>query len=277
MPHAHQRAVDRIEDDFADARVVEQHPLLAGVNVDRHQIAVGEVVIGEKGGAGLRIVGKRSDAIEHRTLDVGEPSFGAVARVERADVLDESRIAKRGVDRPGLLVEVHPRNRSHRMTGERAIRRDRILAQLREVRALQFVLELDPILPRLLERQPEHLLKIVRVVARAIVVTSNPGDDLFGRIRVGEIREEARAVEIRVRRDLKVNLDAARHEPERIVEVCVVAHHRAKHHLVVAALRATESPVHPRFHEHRAAFGIPPRGGEAGDGQVAVEQRFGIL
>src|SRR5205823_11855542 len=132
--------------------------------------------------------------------------LGAVARIERANVLDESGITKCGVDRPTLLVEVHPRNRAHCMTGERAIRRDRILAQLREVRTLELVLELDPILPRLLERQPEHLLKIVRVVARAIVVTSNPGDDLFGRIRVGEIREEARAVEIRVRRDLEIDL-----------------------------------------------------------------------
>ena len=86
------------------------------------------------------------------------------------------------------------------MTRERSIGRDRILAQLREITALEFMLERDPIVPRLLERNTEHAQEIVLVIARTAVVAANPGDDLLRRIRVREVREEARAVQIRVRR-----------------------------------------------------------------------------
>ena len=38
MAHAHQRLIDRVEDDLADPRVLDQHPLLAGLDVHRHQV-----------------------------------------------------------------------------------------------------------------------------------------------------------------------------------------------------------------------------------------------
>ena len=66
-------------------------------------------------------------------------------------------------------------------------------------------------------------------------------------------------------------------EPERIVELRVVAHHRAEHHLVVAALRATESAAHPCFHEDGAPFLVPARRGDARSGQVLVEDALGML
>jgi hypothetical protein len=74
---------------------------------------------------------------------------------------------------------------------------------------------------------------------------------------------------------LEVDLDAARHQPERIVEARAVAHHRAEHHLVVAALRAAEPAAHPGLEEHGAALEVPARRGEARHGQVAVEERLG--
>ncbi len=94
---------------------------------------------------------------------------------------------------------------------------------------------------------------------------------------VGEPGEEARAVEVGVRADLEVDHDAARGEPQRIVEVRVVAHHGPEHHLVVAALRAAEAAAHPGLQEDRAALDVPARRGEARDRQVAVEQRLGVL
>ena len=57
----------------------------------------------------------------------------------------------------------------------------------------------------------------------------------------------------------------------------VVAHHRAEHHLVVAALRAAQAAAHPGLHEHGAAFEVPARRREARHGEVAVEQRLRVL
>ena len=51
VAHAEQRAIDRIEGQVADARVLEQHPRLAGAEVERHQVAVGDVVGGVEEGA----------------------------------------------------------------------------------------------------------------------------------------------------------------------------------------------------------------------------------
>ena len=73
-------------------------------------------------------------------------------------------------------------------------------------------------------------------------------------MHVGEPGEEAGAVKVGVRADLEVDADAPRFKSERVVEAGTVAHHRAEHHLVVAALRAAEAAAHPRFQEHRAAF-----------------------
>ena len=77
---------------------------------------------------------------------------------------------------------------------------------------------------------------------------------------VREPGEETRAVEVGVHAGLKIDARAARREPKRIVEVSVVADHRPEHHLVVAALRATEPAAHPRLQEDCAAFAVPPRG-----------------
>jgi hypothetical protein len=46
------------------------------------------------------------------------------------------------------------------MSGQRAVRRDGIAAQLGQVAALKFVLELDPVLPRLFERKAEDTLEV---------------------------------------------------------------------------------------------------------------------
>ena len=60
------------------------------------------------------------------------------------------------------------------------------------------------------------------------------------------------------------------------VEVCVVANHRAKDHLVVAPLGAAEAAGHERLQEYGAALRIPARRDESGRGQVAVEKRLGM-
>ena len=213
----------------------------------------------------------------HRALDVGQAPHAAGPRVERADVLDDAGIAERAVQRGAALVVVEARNRAQRARDELAHRRDRELAHLGQVLPLELVLEHDPLLPRLFQRQAEHVLELVGVVALAVLVAPDPVDDLLRRVGVGEPREEAPAVEVGIRAGLEVDLGPAGDEPQRIVEVGVVAHHRAEHHLVVAALRAAEAAGHPRLEEDRAALGIPPWRGEARNREVAVEQRLGKL
>ena len=56
MPHM--RLVDRVENDVADARVAEQHPLLAGIDVDFDDVAEGVIVLGIIGFARVRVEGQ---------------------------------------------------------------------------------------------------------------------------------------------------------------------------------------------------------------------------
>ena len=105
-----------------------------------------------------RIEGERRDHVVQRALDVGQAPHAAVPRVERADVLDDAGIPKRAVQDAGRLVVVHARNRAERARDKLALWRDRELADLREIASLELVLERDPLLPRLLQRQAEYLL-----------------------------------------------------------------------------------------------------------------------
>jgi len=49
MANAPQRLVLRIEDEIANSRVLQQHVLLAGVDIDGHDVAEGVVVLGVEG------------------------------------------------------------------------------------------------------------------------------------------------------------------------------------------------------------------------------------
>lgn len=56
MPHPQQRSIRRVEDDFADARLLEQRANLAGLHVDGLEIAQRRVVLRVERGAGARVV-----------------------------------------------------------------------------------------------------------------------------------------------------------------------------------------------------------------------------
>ena len=105
--------------------------------------------------------------IQDALLDVGEPPEAAVARVQRADVIDHAGHAVGRVERAGGLVVVHPGHRPDRSGRQVLLRRDRKLADLGEVAPLEVALEGDPVLPRLLQREAEHLLELVGIVALA--------------------------------------------------------------------------------------------------------------
>src|SRR5215510_9602454 len=132
-------------------------------------------------------------------------------------------------------------DRSERARREILERCDRILANRLEIRLLKRMLELDPFGPRFLERGAEHELELAGVIGLAPGLAAQPLDDLRRCVVVAEPGNEARAVEVRVDLRLEIDLRAFGRETERIVETRLVLHHRAKHHLVVAALGAAEA------------------------------------
>src|SRR6185295_20285767 len=95
-----------------------------------------------------RVVCERGDAVEHRALEVGERPDGAVARIERAHVLDDTRVAKRTVEISRRFVVVGARHGPDRLWDERAERGNGEFPQLAEIRPLEIVLEGDPSAPR---------------------------------------------------------------------------------------------------------------------------------
>ena len=58
--------------------------------------------------------------------------------------------------------------------------RDRKLPQLGEISPLEFPLERDPILPGALEREAEHLIELVGVIAFAPFAALDPLERLLG-------------------------------------------------------------------------------------------------
>ena len=215
MAHADERTVGRIEGELADARVLEQHPHLARTHVDGHEVAQRVVVVGVERSAACRIEGERRDHVVQRALDVGQPPHAAVARVERADVLDDAGIAECAVKDAGRLVVVHAGNGSERA---RASLRFGVIGNLRTSARLRRWNSCSNTIQSCQASssgKPNTCLELVRVVARASFVASHPRDDLVGPVRIGEPREEARSVEVRVGAGLEVDHRAARHEPQR--------------------------------------------------------------
>ena len=90
------RLVGRVDDHVADARVLEQHALLAGVDVDRDEVAEGVIVLGIISRAGVRIEGDAGHLVEHHALDLLELGQLAGGEVHAADEPDRSGIAEGG-------------------------------------------------------------------------------------------------------------------------------------------------------------------------------------
>src|ERR1700752_2687830 len=105
-----------------------------------------------------------------------------------------------------------------------------------QVLALKVVLEVDPAVPGFVERQAKYLLELIGVIAATAGVTAPPSEQPLRSIGDGQVVHEARAIEISVRAGLEVDLGALGYQSQRVIELRAVLHHRAEHHLVVAAL-----------------------------------------
>ena len=139
------------------------------------------------------------------------------------------------------------------------------------------MLEGDPVVPRIGQGLAEHLLELCGVIALGIVAALQPRDELLGAVGQREIGIEARAVEIGVGADLEIHGVAFGLQTNRVEEAGVVAHHRAEHHFIVAALRAAKAAAHPCLHEHGAAFQVPARHPGTRLRKIIVENGFGMI
>ncbi len=148
-----------------------------------------------------------------------------------------------------------------------------MLAHCRQILLLERMLEADPVLPRIVEVLAEHPLEVVRVGSPRAGVASPPLEQLLRPVLQRQVAHEPRAIQVRVRTDLEVDLGSLRDQSERVVEARAVADHRAEHHFVVPALRPAVTAAQPGLHEYRAAFMIPARRRIPRTGQVVVEQR----
>ena len=190
---------------------------------------------------------------------------------------DHAGIAERADQRIGLRIVIGPRHRPEPALGEARHRRQRMRLDRRQIGRLECLFPRDPVGPRAVERRPEHLPELARIIGLAALVAAQPFDHFFGRVVERQVAEEAGAIEIFVDPDLEVDRDAFRFQPDRIVEARVVADLGAEHHFVIGALAAAEAARHPGFHEHRAAFEIPARHADPRRRQIGIEDRFGML
>ncbi len=71
MANAPQAFIGLVEGEIADARVGQQLALLAGIDIDRDQIAIGVILVGVESGPAVGIEGDGGDLVEHHAIEVG--------------------------------------------------------------------------------------------------------------------------------------------------------------------------------------------------------------
>ncbi len=188
----------------------------------------------------------------------------------------DAGVVEARVERLLLGVVVRPRHRPQGLGRDVLVRCRLVLPDGFQVLLLERVLPRDPVVPGVVERAAEHLLELRRVVGLGVLATARPLDHELGRALVGQVAQEAGAVEVRVDLGLEVHLDALGDEPERVVEARVVPHHRAEHHLVVGALGAALAAGHPGLDEDGESLLVPARRRRPRRRQVEVEDALGL-
>src|SRR5439155_13189491 len=103
----------------------------------------------------------------------------AVAAADRGDVRKLPGILDGGEELRPVRREVGARDRPEVLFSEVAVLGDRVLAHRQQVLPLEAVLPVDPLSPALLQRQAEHTLKIVAVIAAAAGVAPPPGEQFL--------------------------------------------------------------------------------------------------
>ena len=109
--HAPQAAIGLVEDEFADPRVLQQHPLALRLHVKGHEIAPARVVGRIEQGAGRGVEGERRYRVRPGLLDLVQLFNRAAVERDRAEVAERAGIVHAGVDRAAPAIDVGARQR----------------------------------------------------------------------------------------------------------------------------------------------------------------------
>jgi hypothetical protein len=109
---APQALVGTVEGKIADPRVGQQTALLASINVDRVDVAIGVVLVDVEGRAAVGIEGDARHFVEHHSVEIREVrdlAGGEIHLPQKADLAGPPEGRDEAV---GLLVDETPRHRT---------------------------------------------------------------------------------------------------------------------------------------------------------------------
>ena len=228
-------AVRPVEGQVARPDVFEQDRGLARVDVHPVEAPPAAAVVGRvEQGARLGVVGQRGDVVERGGGHLGDLAHLPAVHVDRHDVGELAGVVDRGVERPPPGVEVAARHRAQRPLGQGLEGGHGVLAHRPHVGPLPPLLPLDPLLPLAVQLDAEDVLELRPVGGLAALVPPEPGDHLVRTVPVGEVADEAGAVEVGHLARLEVDGLPLGLEADRVVEVGPVGDHGPEDHLVVA-------------------------------------------
>ncbi len=152
--------ISTIEDDVAQAGVLEQAGGFAGVRIQAVKIAPGHVVGGVEKAALAGIPGQGSHGVAGRTLDLFQAPDAAIFHGDGPHVRHDTRIVEGGKDLIAVRVPVGPGHGAQSLAGEVCVRSDRVGPDLVQVLLLKAFLEGDPFRPHLLQRFAKNLFEL---------------------------------------------------------------------------------------------------------------------
>ena len=174
--------VGRVDHHVADPRVLEQHALLAGVDVNLDDVAEGVIVGRVISFAGIGIVGEAGHLVEHHPLDFGELGQRPGGKVHPPEEANRAGIAEGGDQAVGLGIDEPAADRAEALGRQMRHFGQRVGRQLGQLLLLEVMLEADPFGPGVAQLAAEHLFELRRIERLAALVAAEPLDDLVGAI-----------------------------------------------------------------------------------------------
>ena len=163
VTNAPQALVGPVEGEVADPGVGQQAPLLAGVDIDRVEFAIGVILVGIESGPGCRVEGDAGHLVQHHAVEFGQRRELAGGEVHAPEEADPPGIAERRDQAVGLVVNEAARHRAQSARRQMLDLGQRKLRQRGEVRFLELMFESDPVGPHLVERLAEHMFELAGV------------------------------------------------------------------------------------------------------------------
>ena len=88
MADSPQALVGLVEGEVADPGIGQQPPLLAGIDVNRVEVAIGVIFVGVESGPAVGIEGEAGHLVEHHAVEIGEVRELAGRKVHPAEEAD---------------------------------------------------------------------------------------------------------------------------------------------------------------------------------------------